>query len=453
MSVHIVILAAGQGTRMKSSLPKVLHPIAGVPMVQHVVDTARTLNAEITLVVGHGAEAVRDHFSDQAVRFVTQAEQLGTGHAVAQALPHIGDDQRVLVLYADVPLIPHDLLQPLVSGPTANGLTLLTAQLDDPTGYGRIVRQHGEIKAIVEQKDASVEQLGIQEINTGIMAMPGHWLKQALPRLTNHNAQNEYYLTDLVALAVSDQLTVQGVLAHDVIATQGVNNRVQLAALEREYQRRRVEALMLQGVTVIDPARLDLRGQVTSGQDNVIDVNVILEGVTLGSGVTIGANCVIRRSHIADGAVILEQCVIEDAEVGAHANVGPFARLRPGAQLDANAKVGNFVEIKKAHIGAGAKVNHLTYVGDATVGAGANIGAGTITCNYDGVNKHHTEIGAGAFIGSNSTLIAPVRVGDGGYIGAGSVISKEAPAQQLTLARAKQLTLTKWQRPSKKEKS
>ncbi|MFY0663634.1 MAG: bifunctional UDP-N-acetylglucosamine diphosphorylase/glucosamine-1-phosphate N-acetyltransferase GlmU [Natronospirillum sp.] len=451
MSVHIVILAAGQGTRMKSKLPKVLHPLAGTPMVQHVVDTARQLGSEITLVVGHGADAVRAQFADQPVRFVTQAEQLGTGHAVAQALPHIQADQRVLILYADVPLIQPEALKPLLTGADASGLTLLTATLDNPAGYGRIVREKQSIAAIVEQKDATSEQLLIQEINTGIMAVPGDWLQKALPRLDNSNAQNEYYLTDLVAMAVQDGLAVNGVQADDLIATQGVNNRVQLAALEREYQRRRVEELMLQGVTVIDPARLDLRGPVESGTDNHIDVNVILDTVTLGSNVTIGANCIIRRSHIADGAVILDNTLIEDAIVGPAAQVGPFARLRPGTELAAKAKVGNFVEVKKAHIGEGAKVNHLTYVGDARVGAGANIGAGTITCNYDGVNKFLTVIGAGAFIGSNSTLIAPVTIGDGGYVGAGSVISKDAPAQQLTLARAKQLTLSKWQRPTKKD--
>ncbi|WLD58231.1 bifunctional UDP-N-acetylglucosamine diphosphorylase/glucosamine-1-phosphate N-acetyltransferase GlmU [Salinispirillum sp. LH 10-3-1] len=451
MSVHIVILAAGQGTRMKSKLPKVLHPLAGTPLVQHVVDTAQQLGGDITLVVGHGAEAVKAQFAEQPVRFVTQAEQLGTGHAVAQALPCIKDDQRVLILYADVPLIEANALLPLLSGERAEGLTLFTASLNDPTGYGRVVREHNAITAIVEQKDATPEQLRIKEINTGIMSVPGQWLQQALPRLDNSNAQQEYYLTDLVAMAVADGLVVNGVEADDLIATQGVNNRVQLAALEREYQRRRVESLMLQGVTVIDPARLDLRGTVTTGTDNVIDVNVILDNVSLGSNVTIGANCIIRHSHIADGAVILDNTLIEESHVGPNANVGPFARLRPGTALAAKAKVGNFVEIKKSQIGEGAKVNHLTYVGDATVGAGANIGAGTITCNYDGVNKYRTRIGDGAFIGSNSTLIAPVSIGDGGYVGAGSVISKDAPAQQLTLARAKQLTLAKWQRPTKKD--
>lgn len=451
MSVHIVILAAGQGTRMKSALPKVLHPIAGKPMVQHVVDVARTLGEAITLVVGHGADAVKAQFADQAVRFVTQHEQLGTGHAVAQALPHIQPTDRVLVLYADVPLLQHHELLPMVAAEHQQALTILTAQLAHPTGYGRIVRNGEHITAIVEQKDATPDQLAITEVNTGIMAMTGEHLHRWLPKLGNNNAQGEYYLTDLVAMAVADKVSVNAVKAQDVISTQGVNNRVQLAELEREYQRRQAEALMLAGVTVLDPQRLDIRGTVSSGQDTLIDVNVILENVALGANVTVGANCILRNCQISDGAVILDNTLIEDAVIGPKANVGPFARIRPGTVLDEGAKVGNFVEVKKAHIGAGAKVNHLTYIGDARIGAKANIGAGTITCNYDGVNKYITDIGAGAFIGSNSTLVAPVTIGDGGYIGAGSVISKDAPAEQLTIARTRQVTITKWQRPSKKE--
>ncbi len=452
-NIHIVILAAGQGTRMKSRLPKVCHPLAGQSMIRHVVKTAQSLGDEISVVVGHGAEQVQAELADTRVRYVTQSEQLGTGHAVAQALPNIREGQRVLVLYGDVPLISAETLRALLTDDQADKLTLLTATLDNPAGYGRIVRgADSGVTAIVEQKDASPEQLAINEINTGFMAMPATHLQDWLPRLSSDNAQGEYYLTDLVAMAVADQVTVTAVQPAHVMETQGVNNRLQLAQLERWYQQQRANALMTGGTTLADPARLDLRGEVTAGTDNFIDVNVVLENVTLGNNVHISPNCVIRNATIGDGTEILANSVIENATVGANCQVGPFARLRPEAVLADGAKVGNFVEIKKAVVEAGAKVNHLTYVGDARIGAGANIGAGTITCNYDGANKFHTDIGAGAFIGSNSTLVAPVTIEDGAFIGAGSVITKTAPADKLTLSRSKQLTIPSWQRPTKQQK-
>lgn len=453
---HVVVLAAGQGSRMKSQRSKVCHALGGKPMVQHVVDTARALTDRITVVVGHGAEQVQAVLAESGVQFVTQAEQLGTGHAVAQALPNIRADETVLVLYGDVPLIQQNTLEHLLeTAEHDGGLALLTAELEDPTGYGRILREQEQIRAIVEQKDATPEQQDITEVNTGFMAVAGSYLHDWLPRLSNDNAQGEYYLTDLVELAVSDGVPVSATNPGALAETQGVNNRAQLAYLERRYQRARAETLMLNGTSLADPARIDLRGAVAAGTDNWIDANVVLDNVTLGSRVSIGPNCVISNSTIEDGAVIEAGSIIDGARVGSNALVGPMARLRPGADLADGAKVGNFVEVKKAQIQAGAKVNHLTYVGDARVGAGANIGAGTITCNYDGANKHHTDIGAGAFIGSNSTLVAPVAIGDDAFIGAGSIISRDAPADKLTLARSRQTTIERWQKPVKdsKEKS
>ncbi len=450
---HVVVLAAGQGSRMKSQLPKVCHALGGKPMVQHVVETARTLTDRITVVVGHGAEQVQAVLADSGVEFVLQSEQLGTGHAVAQALPNISPDDTVLVLYGDVPLIRQNTLEHLLeTAEHDNGLALLTATLEDPTGYGRILRENGQIRAIVEQKDATDEQQAINEVNTGFMAVSGARLHDWLPRLSNDNAQGEYYLTDLVELAVTDGVPVTATNPGALAETQGVNNRAQLAYLERRYQRARAETLMLGGTSLADPARIDLRGTVTAGTDNWIDANVVLKNVTLGSGVSIGPNCVISNSAIEDGARIEAGSIIDGARVGPNALVGPMARLRPGADLADGAKVGNFVEVKKAVIEAGAKVNHLTYVGDARVGKGANIGAGTITCNYDGANKHHTDIGAGAFVGSNSTLVAPVAIGDGAFIGAGSIINRDAPADKLTLARSRQTTIERWQKPVKASK-
>lgn len=453
MAYHIIILAAGQGSRMKSRLPKVCHPLGGQPMIQHVVKTARQLSDRITVVIGHGAEQVKAALADQAVSFVTQSEQLGTGHAVAQALPHISAEERVLVLYGDVPLISVETLRAMLDAEHQDALTLLTAVLDDPTGYGRILRANGAIQAIVEQKDATPEQLQITEINTGFMAMPGHRLQDWLPRLSNENAQGEYYLTDLVAMAVSDGVTVSAVSPGALMETQGVNNRVQLATLERWYQVQRAETLMMGGASLADPARVEQRGEVTVGQDVWIDVNVVLDNVQIGDGVQIGPNTVLSNTRVGDNSEILAQSVLDGADVGAHCQVGPMARLRPGAHLHEGAKVGNFVEVKKATLEAGAKVNHLAYIGDARVGEKANIGAGTITCNYDGVNKSHTDIGAGVFVGSNSTLVAPLVIEDGAFIGAGSIITKTAPADQLTLSRSKQTTIRHWRRPTKQPKS
>jgi len=451
MKLGIVILAAGQGTRMKSSLPKVLHPLADRPLLQHVIDTASSLEPEhIVVVYGHGGEQVREAIAGEDLVWAEQAEQLGTGHALEQAMPHLGEVDQVLVLYGDVPLITHATLAELIAA-AGNDFGLLTVTLDDPSGYGRIQRdESGAVYAIVEQKDATADQLQIQEINTGIMSLPAVRLRGWLERLENDNAQGEFYLTDVLAMAVAEHVPVAVVHPGDPVEAEGVNNRLQLATLERALQRRQAEALMLQGLSLRDPARVDLRGSLRHGRDCILDVNVIIEGeVTLGDNVQIGANSVLRNCRIHDGVQILENCVIEQAEIGAGSRVGPFSRLRPGARLIGHNHVGNFVEIKQSDIGEGSKVNHLTYVGDSDIGAGVNIGAGTITCNYDGANKHRTVIGDNAFIGSNTALVAPVTVGPGATIGAGSVIGKDAPAGELTLTRARQTTIPNWQRPTK----
>lgn len=452
MNLGVVILAAGQGTRMKSAAPKVLHRLAGKPLLGHVIDCARALDpAEIVVVYGHGGDQVRAAFADQPdLRWAEQAPQLGTGHAVAQAMPALDAAGQVLVLYGDVPLTRADTLRDLVAA-TAQGFGLLTMCLPDPTGYGRIVRNAGgRVQRIVEQKDASAEERTIDEVNTGIMCLPREALSRWLAGLSNRNAQGEYYLTDVLEMAVAEGYDIQVCQPAAPIEAEGVNNRVQLATLERAYQRRVAEQLMLDGVTLRDPARLDVRGRITHGRDCEIDVNVLLEGeVTLGDDVRIGAHCVLRNVVIGDGVEILEHCILEDARVGVGSRIGPFARLRPGAELVGHAHVGNFVEIKKSLIGEGSKVNHLSYIGDSEIGAGVNVGAGTITCNYDGANKHKTVIGDRAFIGSNSALVAPVTIGAGATIGAGSVITKPAPDDQLTLSRARQVSL-QWQRPTKK---
>lgn len=454
MSLGVVILAAGQGTRMKSSLPKVLHRLANKPLLGHVIDCARELQPDrIVVVYGHGGEQVRSAFADaDDLQWAEQSQQLGTGHAVQQALPHLQGVEKVLVLYGDVPLTRTDTLSDLVNQ-TADGFGLLTVTLDDPSGYGRIERgPNGEVLRIVEQKDANADQLAIQEINTGIMLIPASRLQSWLEALGNDNAQGEFYLTDVLAMAVDEGFVVQVAQPDDPMEAEGVNNKRQLAALERAYQQRVTNSLMDAGVTLRDPARFDLRGSLTHGQDCVIDVNVVVEGdVTLGNNVSVGANTVLRNVVIGDNVNILENCVLEDAKVGADSNIGPFARLRPGAELVGGAHIGNFVEIKKSVVGQGSKVNHLSYVGDSDIGAGVNIGAGTITCNYDGVNKHKTVIGNNAFIGSNTALVAPVSVGDGATIGAGSTISKDAPEDSLTLTRAKQASLKNWKRPTKKQ--
>ncbi len=450
--LHVVILAAGQGSRMKSALPKVLHPVAGKPMLHHVVETAKQLGAEkIHTVIGHGAEKVRASLQDDTVNWVMQTEQLGTGHAVAQALPDLPDDARVLVLYGDVPLTGKDTLEAMVSDLDESSLALLTVDMANPHGYGRIVRNAAnQAQAIVEQKDASAEQQAIREVNTGILAVSARHLKNWLPTLSNRNAQGEYYLTDIIAMSVDNGLSVTVSQPLTPFEVQGVNNRLQLAQLERWYQRQQAERLMTEGASLADPARLDVRGEVTIGNDLWIDVNVVFEGkVSLGSNVTIGPGCVIKDATIADGVEIKPHSVVEGVVVGANAEIGPFARLRPGTELGANTKVGNFVEIKKAVVGEGSKISHLSYVGDTLMGRNVNVGAGTITCNYDGVNKHQTTIGDGVFVGSNTALVAPVTLGKDALIGAGSTITRDVADKELAIARGKQRNIEGWERPKK----
>jgi len=450
MKLGVVILAAGQGTRMKSSLPKVLHPIAGKPMLQHVIDCARHLDPlQVVVVYGHGGERVREEVSDPDLIWAEQAEQLGTGHAVEQAMPFLQAVDKVLVLYGDVPLIQADTLKTLIACET--DLALLTVKLNDPSGYGRIVRDNNDrIISIVEQKDALPEQLTINEINTGIMCIRHEPLSRWISRIENNNAQQEFYLTDIVAFAVDDKVNVLLVHPETESEVSGVNDRLQLAALEREFQQKQAENLMRQGVTIIDPERIDIRGDIVVGKDCLLDINVILEGdVSIGEGVNIGANTIIKNSRIDENVNILENCVIENAIIGASSKVGPFARIRPGTELAGNNHIGNFVELKNARVDKGSKVNHLSYVGDSEIGKTVNIGAGTITCNYDGANKHKTIIGDNSFIGSNTALVAPIIVNKGSTIGAGSVITRETPEGKLTLTRAKQITIQNWKRPVK----
>jgi len=451
MRLGIVILAAGQGTRMKSTMPKVLHRLSGKPLLGHVIDCARALSPEeIVVVYGHGGEQVPQAFADQPdLRWAEQAEQLGTGHAVQQALPQLADSDRILVLYGDVPLTRPDTLRDLIAA-TGDGFGLLTVNLGDPGGYGRIVRDAtGRVQRIVEQKDANAEELAIREINTGIMLMPHDRLRDWLGGLSNSNAQGEYYLTDVLAMAVAEGFDIQVGQPESPLEAEGVNNRRQLAILERAHQARLADRLMLGGVTLRDPARIDIRGELEHGEDVEIDFNVLVEGrVVLGNRVRIGPNCVLRNMRIGDDVEILENCVLEDAVIGPDSRVGPYARLRPGAELVGGAHVGNFVEIKKSRVGLGSKVNHLSYIGDTEIGEGVNIGAGTITCNYDGANKHRTVISDRAFIGSNTALVAPVTIGPDATIGAGSVIGKDAPEDKLTLTRARQVSMN-WRRPTK----
>jgi bifunctional UDP-N-acetylglucosamine pyrophosphorylase/glucosamine-1-phosphate N-acetyltransferase len=453
MNLDVVILAAGQGTRMRSRLPKVLQPLAGRPLLAHVMDMAAGLDdARLHVVYGHGGDQVPARFADRQVSWVEQAEQLGTGHAVEQAMPGIADDATVLVLYGDVPLVRPETADSLIEAAT-RGVALLTVRMDDPTGYGRIVRDRdGRVTSIVEQKDADAEERSIDEVNTGLMAVPADRLRDWLSRLDNANAQGEFYLTDIVALAVADRVPVAAVQAGDPEEVMGVNDKVQLAEAEAAVRRRRVDELMEQGATVADPARVDVRGKVTCGQDVFLDVGVVLEGeVRLDDRARVGPYCIVRDSHIGEGAEIHPYSLVEGAEVGIGCSVGPFARLRPGAQLETGAKVGNFVEVKNSRLGEGSKANHLSYVGDTTVGRDTNIGAGTITCNYDGANKHRTVIGDRVFIGSGVELVAPVEIEEGATIGAGSTISKRAPAETLTVARSRQVSIRGWQRPVKKK--
>ena len=452
MSLDVVILAAGKGTRMHSSTPKVLHPLGGRPLLQHVVDAAHSLHADrIVVVYGHGGEQVPSAFAYDRIRFVRQEPQLGTGHAVQQALPSITADH-TLVLYGDVPLTRTETLANALR--ERDGLSLITADLEDSTGYGRIVRDgSGRVLCIVEERDASPAEKAIREINTGILAAPTTKLRAWLKDLRDDNAQGEYYLTVFVERAVADGEGIHTVQPTDTWEILGVNSKQQLAELERVYQRTQATKLMTGGVTLADPARIDVRGELNCGQDVSIDVNCVFEGkVALGTGVHIGANCVIKDTTVEAGARILPFCHIDGARIGADARVGPYARLRPGTVLAAHAHVGNFVETKNAQIGEGSKANHLSYLGDTTVGRNVNIGAGTITCNYDGANKHQTVIEDDAFIGSDSQLVAPVTVGKGATIGAGSTIAKDAPAGELTVSRVRQTTIKGWKRPAKKAK-
>ena len=454
MSLHVVILAAGKGTRMRSSLPKVLHPVAGRPMVSHVIDTAHQLGAEaIHLVYGHGGELLQQRLNDAQVTWVLQAEQLGTGHAVAQAVSQLGTAGQTLVLYGDVPLTTVNTLKRLLQA-GKDGLSVLTVNLDNPTGYGRIVRDAaGNMVSIVEEKDATTEQKAIREVNTGIMAIPTARLGEWLGKLKNDNAQGEYYLTDIVALAVAEGLPVRTAQPEGEWEVLGVNSKVQLAELERQHQRNLADQLLVAGVRLADPARIDVRGELSHGRDVSIDVGCVFEGkVELGDAVEVGPYCVLKNVKVGAGTRIAAFCHFEDAVIGPDGVLGPYARLRPGTELGPEVHIGNFVEVKKSRIAAQSKANHLAYIGDAEIGQRVNVGAGTITCNYDGANKHLTVIEDDVFIGSDTQLVAPVRVGRGATLGAGTTLTKDAPPETLTVSRAKQLSLAGWQRPQKVKK-
>ncbi len=455
MDLTVIVLAAGKGKRMVSDLPKVLHRISGRPMLEYVLGTSRALGAGKSIVVyGHGGERVKVALPDRDdVLWVEQRELLGTGHAVVQALPQVGDGSVVLILYGDVPLVRCETLRPLIASARGGSLGLLTVELADPWGYGRIIRDSaGQVRQIVEERDADVAQRQIREINTGIIAAPVKYLREWVNRLDNDNTQGEYYLTDVIAMAVNEGVPVKAFSTQDPSEVQGVNDRRQLAHLERYYQRRQADALLLQGATLLDPARVDIRGSLTVGRDVVIDVNVIFEGeVVLGDRVRIGPHCVLRDVVVGDDSAVEAYSHIEGAELGQHVQIGPYGRLRPGVVVANNARVGNFVEVKKSVIGEASKVNHLTYIGDTEIGCDVNVGAGTITCNYDGANKHKTVIGDRAFIGSNAALVAPVRIGAGATVGAGSTIAKDVPDDALALTRASQNVRENWQRPLKKK--
>jgi bifunctional UDP-N-acetylglucosamine pyrophosphorylase/glucosamine-1-phosphate N-acetyltransferase len=452
MSLAIVILAAGKGTRMKSSKPKVMHTLAGKPLLQHVIDTAKTLNpSELVVVCGNGADEVVPYVEKQGYKTVMQQEQKGTAHAVEQAKDYFKDADQVLVLYGDVPLTNTDTLETLI-GLGGGSLKLLTTQLDNPTGYGRIVRdEDGDVLSIVEEKDANEDIRQIDEVNTGIMCIPARWLNTAISQIDNNNAQGEYYLTDLVAMAFTQGMLIDSYLCEDDMQVAGVNNRLQLSDLESHYQLTKTIELMEAGVTMIDPGRVDIRGDLKVGQDVHIDVNVIFEGNNIiADNVTIGANCIIKDAEIGEGCEILPNSMIDSSTLMTNVSVGPYARIRPGTVLANKAKIGNFVETKNANIGEGSKVNHLSYIGDTDMGVDVNIGAGTITCNYDGANKHRTSIGDRVFVGSDTQLVAPVTLEDGATIGAGSTIRKDAPADALTLTMSKVKSVEGWKRPVKK---
>ena len=453
MKFSAVILAAGKGTRMYSNKPKVLHTLAGKPMAKHVIDTCSSLGAQnIHLVYGHGGDQMQTTLASEPVNWVLQADQLGTGHAVDQASPKFEDDEKILVLYGDVPLISEETIESLLDAQPTGGIALLTVVLDNPMGYGRIVRKNGPVVAIVEQKDATEEQKQIKEINTGVMVATGGDLKRWLSGLNNNNAQGEYYLTDVIAAAHEEGRAVEAVHPVTPIEVEGVNDRAQLARLERAFQAMQAQKLLEQGVMLRDPARFDLRGALQCGMDCEIDANVIIEGnVTLGDNVMIGAGCVLKDCEIDDNTIVRPYSVIEGATVGEECTVGPFTRLRPGAELRNDAHVGNFVEVKNARIGEGSKANHLTYLGDAEIGQRTNIGAGTITCNYDGANKFKTMIGNDVFVGSDSQLVAPVSIADGATIGAGTTLTKDVEAGELVITRVKERKITGWQRPVKQK--
>ncbi|MDB5989674.1 MAG: N-acetylglucosamine-phosphate uridyltransferase [Herbaspirillum sp.] len=453
--MNVIILAAGLGKRMQSALPKVLHPLAGKPLLSHVLDTARALSpSRLCVVYGHGGDAVPSLLAAPDLAFALQEPQLGTGHAVMQALPHLDDAVPTLILYGDVPLTRATTLQRLLEIAGKDKLGILTIEMADPSGYGRIVRENGRIVRIVEQKDANAAEKAISEVNTGIMVVPTPQLRRWLATLSNQNAQGEYYLTDIVARAVADEVPVVAAHPDTLAETLGVNSKSQLAELERLHQRALAQALLEQGVTLLDPSRIDIRGTLRCGRDVTIDIGCVFEGaVELADGVVIGAHCVIKNARIGAAVQIKPFCHIEDATVGAAGQIGPYARLRPGTVLAEDVHIGNFVEVKNSTIAAHSKANHLTYVGDSEVGTRVNIGAGTITCNYDGVNKLRTVIEDDVFIGSATQLIAPVRVGAGATIGAGTTLTKEAPAGKLTVSRAKQITIEGWARPVKTKKS
>lgn len=453
MSLSIIILAAGQGTRMRSQLPKVLHTLAGRPLLEHVYQTAASLNnARIVVVYGHGGSRVPQALAHLDAHWVEQAEQLGTGHAVAQALPLISDDDQVLILYGDVPLTSPVTLERLVHTAEASGFALLTARLDDPSGYGRIVRDPaGDIIRIVEEKDADENERELHEVNTGMMVLRANLLKRWIAALDNHNRQGEYYLTDVIAMAVQDGIRVDSIQSENCYEIIGINDRVQLAEAERRYQRLRAEEYMLAGMTIVDPDRFDVRGELQTGMDVVVDINVIFEGqVKLGNNVRIGANCLLRDVEIADDVELLPNCIVDQASIGQSCRIGPFARIRPDTKLAEHVHIGNFVEVKKSDIGSGSKVNHLSYIGDTEIGHNSNIGAGTITCNYDGANKFRTVIEDDVFIGSDTQLVAPVRVARGATIGAGTTVTRDVESDSLTISRADQRSIKNWKRPLKK---